>query len=187
MSKELIKPSQFAKVNINEVETDIELNSEQLAELSNLYEGFFSACRPGKIVQSKIVDINNDGVLVDIGYKAEGLIPRFEFSNYEIKKLSVGDTLEVILDQLESSDGSLALSYEKAKALKAWDSIIKLFEEEKPVEGMVTHKVKGCLSVDIGIPAFLPGSQVDVQRVTNFDQYVGQMVTANIIFENGMQ
>ena len=184
MSKELIKPSQFAKVNINEVETDIELNSEQLAELSNLYEGFFSACRPGKIVQSKIVDINNDGVLVDIGYKAEGLIPRFEFSNYEIKKLSVGDTLEVILDQLESSDGSLALSYEKAKALKAWDSIIKLFEEEKPVEGMVTHKVKGGLSVDIGIPAFLPGSQVDVQRVTNFDQYVGQMVTANIIKVN---
>jgi small subunit ribosomal protein S1 len=184
MSKELIKPSQFAKVNINEVETDIELNSEQLAELSNLYEGFFSACRPGKIVQSKIVDINNDGVLVDIGYKAEGLIPRFEFSNYEIKKLSVGDTLEVILDQLESSDGSLALSYEKAKALKAWDSIIKLFEEEKPVEGMVTHKVKGGLSVDIGIPAFLPGSQVDVQRVTNFDQYVGQIVTANIIKVN---
>ena len=184
MSKELIKPSQFARVNINEVDTDVELNSEQLAELSDLYEGFFSACRPGKIVQSKIVDINNDGVLVDIGYKAEGLIPRFEFSNYEIKKLNVGDTLEVILDQLESSDGSLALSYEKAKALKAWDSIIKLFEEEKPVEGMVTHKVKGGLSVDIGIPAFLPGSQVDVQRVTNFDQYVGQMVTANIIKVN---
>ena len=184
MSKELIKPSQFDRVNINEVDTDVELNSEQLAELSDLYEGFFSACRPGKIVQSKIVDINNDGVLVDIGYKAEGLIPRFEFSNYEIKKLNVGDTLEVILDQLESSDGSLALSYEKAKALKAWDSIIKLFEEEKPVEGMVTHKVKGGLSVDIGIPAFLPGSQVDVQRVTNFDQYVGQMVTANIIKVN---
>ena len=184
MSKELIKPSQFARVNINEVDTYVELNSEQLAELSDLYEGFFSACRPGKIVQSKIVDINNDGVLVDIGYKAEGLIPRFEFSNYEIKKLNVGDTLEVILDQLESSDGSLALSYEKAKALKAWDSIIKLFEEEKPVEGMVTHKVKGGLSVDIGIPAFLPGSQVDVQRVTNFDQYVGQMVTANIIKVN---
>ncbi len=184
MSKELIKPSQFAKVNINEVETDIELNSEQLAELSSLYEGFFSACRPGKIVQSKIVNINNDGVLVDIGYKAEGLIPRFEFSNYEIKKLAIGDTLEVILDELESSDGSLVLSYEKAKALKAWDSIIKLFEEEKPVEGMVTHKVKGGLSVDIGIPAFLPGSQVDVQRVTNFDQYVGQMVTANIIKVN---
>ena len=69
----------------------------------------------------------------------------------------------------------------KRKLLRAWDEIIKLFEEDKPVEGVVTHKVKGGLSVDIGIPAFLPGSQIDLQRVTDFDQYVGQTITANII------
>lgn len=181
MSKEFIKPNQFAKANIAEVEIDSALNNEQIAELASLYEGFFSDCRPGKITKSKIVDINNDGVLVDIGYKSEGLISKFEFSSYEMKKLQVGDTLEVILDQLESNEGALVLSYEKAKALKAWDTIMGLYEQEKPVEGMVTHKVKGGLSVDIGIPAFLPGSQVDVQRVTNFDQYVGQMITASII------
>ncbi len=65
--------------------------------------------------------------------------------------------------------------------MRAWDEIIKLFEEDKPVEGIVTHKVKGGLSVDIGIPAFLPGSQIDLQRVTDFDQYVGQTITASII------
>ena len=185
MSKEVIRPAQFSKVNVAEVECDdLSLNPEQLNELSDLYQGFFTACQPGKIVQCKVIEINNDGVLVDIGYKSDGLIPRYEFSQYEIKKIKVGDILEVILDELESIDGSLVLSYEKAKALKAWDSILKLFDENMPVEGIVTHKVKGGLSVDIGIPAFLPGSQVDVQRVTNFDQYVGLSITANIIKVN---
>lgn len=182
MSKEIINPNQFGRVDVSEIENnDLELNEEQLKELSELYEGFFSVCKPGKVVEGKITDVSNDGITVDIGYKSEGLIPRYEFSQHEMKKFKSGDTLEVILDQLESVEGSLVLSYEKAKALKAWDSIMKLHEEDKPVEGVVTHKVKGGLSVDIGIPAFLPGSQVDVQRVTNFDQYVGQTIVANII------
>ncbi len=186
MSKERIRPSQFGSVNSIEIEpTDnLELNEEQLQELSELYEGFFSVCKPGKVVEGKISNVSNDGVLVDIGFKSEGLIPRYEFSQHELKKFKAGDTLEVIFDELESIDGSLVLSYEKAKALKAWDSIMKLHEEDKPVEGVVTHKVKGGLSVDIGIPAFLPGSQVDVQRVNNFDQYVGQTIIANIIKVN---
>lgn len=186
MSKERIRPSQFGSVNNTEIEPmdNLELSEEQLQELSELYEGFFSVCKPGKVVEGKISNVSNDGVLVDIGFKSEGLIPRYEFSQHELKKLKAGDTLEVIFDELESIDGSLVLSYEKAKALKAWDSIMKLHEEDKPVEGVVTHKVKGGLSVDIGIPAFLPGSQVDVQRVNNFDQYVGQTIVANIIKVN---
>jgi small subunit ribosomal protein S1 len=87
----------------------------------------------------------------------------------------------VILDEMESNEGNVILSYEKAKALKAWDEITRLFEEGKPAEGTVTHKVKGGLSVDIGIPAFLPGSQIDLQRVVDFDQYVGQTIAAAII------
>jgi small subunit ribosomal protein S1 len=186
MSKELIRSDQFSRVNVTELEdTDnLELSAEQLEELSELYEGFFAVCRPGRVVEGKIVNVSNDGVLVDIGFKSEGLIPRYEFSHHELKKLQSGDMLEVIFDELESIDGTLVLSYEKAKALKAWDSIMKLHEEDKPVEGVVTHKVKGGLSVDIGIPAFLPGSQVDVQRVNNFDQYVGQTIIANIIKVN---
>ncbi len=88
------------------------------------------------------------------------------------------------MDDLENSEGVVVLSYEKAKALRAWDAVIKLYQDAKPVEGIVTHKVKGGLNVDIGIPAFLPGSQVDTQRVTNFDQFVGQTITAHIIKVN---
>ena len=187
MSKERIRPSQFSSVNTTELldtSENLELSEEQLQEMSELYEGFFSVCRPGRVIEGKIMNVSNDGVLVDIGFKSEGLIPRYEFSPHELKKFKSGDTLEVIFDELESIDGTLVLSYEKAKALKAWDSIMKLHEEDKPVEGVVTHKVKGGLSVDIGIPAFLPGSQVDVQRVNNFDQYVGQTIVANIIKVN---
>ena len=86
-----------------------------------------------------------------------------------------------MLDELENVDGNVVLSYEKAKAMRAWDAIMELFDQGKPVEGVVTHKVKGGLSVDVGIPAFLPGSQIDLQRVTDFDQYVGQTLTAHII------
>ena len=84
----------------------------------------------------------------------------------------------------KACEGNVILSYEKAKAFAHGMHVTKLFEEGKPVEGMVTHKVKGGLNVDIGIPAFLPGSQIDLQRVTDFDQYVGQTITANIIKVN---
>ena len=140
--------------------------------------------KQGSIIKGNVINVSSDGVLVDIDYKSDGLIPLYEFSEHELKRLTPGAEIEVILDELENPDGTVLLSYEKAKALKAWDTIMKLFEDNKPVEGVVTHKVKGGLSVDIGIPAFLPGSQVDTQRVNDFDQFVGQTITANIIKVN---
>ena len=179
----MIRPEQFAHVENATLPEDVtlELNEEQLQELSELYEGIFDTINPGKLVVGTVVKADSDGVVVDINYKSDGVIPRYEFSEHELKKLSPGDSIEVILDELETIDGTVSLSYEKAKALRAWDAITKLFEEGKPVEGLVTHKVKGGLSVDVGIPAFLPGSQIDLQRVTDFDQYVGQTITANIL------
>jgi small subunit ribosomal protein S1 len=184
MSKEFIRPEQFAHAQIIAHDEVLELSPEQQQELKALYEGSLGQLAPGKLITGKVIRANNDGVLVDINYKSEGLIPRFEFNERELKNFKPGDDIEVILDELESVDGNVVLSYEKAKALKAWGEIIKLFEEEKPVQGVVTHKVKGGLNVDIGIPAFLPGSQIDLQRVTDFDQYVGQTITANIIKVN---
>ena len=183
MAKELIRPSQFRAVkNIGLLqETELHLSEAQLAELKELYDGTTGTFQPGKLVKGTIVRIDSDGVLVDIKYKSDGLIPRFEFSDFELKKLIPGTEVEVIIDQLENPEGNVMLSYEKAKALRAWDEIMKLHEENKPVEGIVTHKVKGGLSVDIGIPAFLPGSQIDLQRVTDFDKYVGQTILASII------
>ncbi len=184
MSKELIYPKQFAKANILPDDFVLEQSPEQKQELMRLYHGILQELTPGKLVKGKVVEVSSDGVIVDIGYKSEGTISRYEFAPHELKKFQVGDQIEVLLDELESVEGNVVLSYEKAKALKAWDEIIKLFEAEKPVQGMVTHKVKGGLSVDIGIPAFLPGSQIDLQRVTDFDQYVGQTITASIIKVN---
>lgn len=183
MSKELIRSSQFAHADMASLvqAEEVSLNQEQLEELSNLYEGIFDTLNPGKLVSGKVVRVDSDGVLVDINYKSDGLIPRYEFSDADMKKIHPGDLIEVILDELESMEGNVVLSYEKAKALKAWEQVTKLFEENKPIEGIVTHKVKGGLNVDVGIPAFLPGSQIDLQRVLDFDQYVGQTIVANIL------
>ena len=183
MSKEIIKPNQFAHVDraVLLEEAVLGKSEEQLQDLAALYSGMLANVSTGKLVKGTVLKVDNDGILVDINFKSDGFIPRFEFSEHELKKFKAGDAIEVILDELESSEGNVILSYEKAKALKAWDEITRLFEEGKPAEGMVTHKVKGGLSVDIGIPAFLPGSQIDLQRVVDFDQYVGQTITANII------
>lgn len=184
MSKELLKPQQYRKAETSFNEQEFQLNEEQKKEIHQLYEGTLDKYKEGNLIQAKVISKGPEGVLVDINYKSDGLIPLYEFSDYELKKLNVGTEIEVILDELESIDGNVLLSYEKAKAAKAWDSIIKLYEENKPVEGTVTHKVKGGLSVDIGIPAFLPGSQVDLQRVTDFDKFVGQTITAYILKVN---
>lgn len=183
MSKEVIRPDQFCstKSKMPLDEDIVGSNPEQLAELASLYEGIFESCQPGKLTKATVVRTDSDGVLVDIKYKSHGFIPKYEFGPHELKNLHVNDELEVLVDQLESSDGHVVVSYERAKALRAWDRIVKLFETQEPVEGVVTHKVKGGLSVDVGIDAFLPGSQIDLQRVTDFDQYVNQTITAHIL------
>ena len=186
MAKEVIRPEQFARSQNKSLFEDIELelNAEQLQELSDLYEGIFDVFQPGKIITGKIIQADSDGVLVNINFKSHGLIPKFEFGEHELKGLKAGDDIEVMIDTLENSDGAVVLSYEKAKAMRAWNDIMKHYEAGEPVHGVVTHKVKGGLSVDIGIPAFLPGSQIDLQRVTDFDQFVGQTIPAKIIKVN---
>jgi len=184
MSKEVIRPSQYARADQAILAIDehvITLNDDQQAELSAAYGTVLNTVQPGKLVTGVVMRKDADGVLIDINYKSDGCIPRHEFAPHELDLLKVGDSLEVMLDQLENAEGDVVLSYEKAKTFKAWDRITKLFEDGKPVEGSVTHKVKGGLNVDIGLPAFLPGSQIDLQRVNDFDQYLGQHIVATII------
>lgn len=181
MSKELLKPSQFCMADIIEEEA-LPSGGQREADLQTLYQqSNLDQFKPNAIIDGAILDISPDGVLVDVGYKSNGLIPAYEFNELELKELKKGDLIRVVIDELENFDGDVVLSYEKAKARKAWKEIIALFEANQPVEGLVSHKVKGGLSVDIGVPAFLPGSQVDIQRVTDFDQFVGQKITAHII------
>ncbi len=181
MSKERIKPIQFAKAYITPSMDDMVLSAEQKQSMIDLFEGEVSKYNSGQLVTGKIIMIDANGVLVDIKYKSNGIIPLYEFSEQEMKDIAVGKDLEVIIDELENVNGDVVLSYENAKTVRAWDRITKLFEEGKPVEGVVTHKVKGGLSVDVGVPAFLPGSQVDLYRVTDFDNFVGKTIIAEIV------
>lgn len=184
MSKERIRPEHFCNVdNAFVAFNDVALiaDASEQKEMEKLYAQAFSQLAQGKPTVGKIIKIDSDGILVDINYKSYGLIPKYEFTEHELKTFKKGQEIEVLVDQLEDINGTVVLSYEKAKALRAWDEIVKLHQEEKPIEGLVTHKVKGGLSVDIGINAFLPGSQIDLQRVMDFDKYVGQKVTAYIL------
>jgi len=181
MSKEFIKPKQFARADVVTADQGFTLSAEQLKDMQELYDGTVGKFSIGQLITGKVLEVDGSGVLVDIDYKSNGFIPGYEFPEHELKELKVGSDIEVMIDEIENVNGDVVLSYEQAKAVKAWDRIAKLQEAGLPVEGMVLHKVKGGLSVDVGIPAFLPGSQVDLHRVTDFDQYVGQMVTADII------
>lgn len=166
------------------IEEEFQLTSSQQTEVDDLYSDISNKFQIGKVVTGVILSKDNSGIIVGINYKSDGLIPAYEFSDYELKKLTPGAEVDVLLDRLEDEHGIVVLSYQKAKALKAWDKITELANADQPVHGVVTHKVKGGLSVDVGIPAFLPGSQIDVQRVTDFDQFVGQEVTCKILKVN---
>ena len=113
MSKELIRPEDFAKADntrLMEQEDVLSLNEEQLQELQDLYAGTAESFRQGKLISGRIIKNDGDGVLVDIQYKSYGLIPRYEFSPHELKKIQEGDAIEVILDNIEGPEGNVVLS-----------------------------------------------------------------------------
>ena len=136
----------------------------------------------GEVYDGKVVNIGPDFTMVDIGYKQEGLVSTREFLNYDgTLKIKEGQTIEVYLDKLESSMGNLVLSKDKAEILKAWDKISEACESGTPLEGTVVAKVKGGLSVDIGVKAFLPGSQIDLRPTRYLDKYIGKRMEFKVI------
>jgi small subunit ribosomal protein S1 len=136
----------------------------------------------GEVYKGKIINITDDLVTIDIGYKQEGLVFAKEFRNYDGSlKVKVGDEIEVYLEKLESHLGNLVLSKDKAEILKAWDKISEACEKGDPVKGTVIAKVKGGLSVDIGVKAFLPGSQIDIRPTKNLDKFIGKTMEFKVI------
>ena len=136
----------------------------------------------GEVYKGQVVKITDDFVTVDIGYKQEGLVFAKEFKNYDgTLRVNEGDEIEVYLEKLESALGNLVLSNDKAEILKAWDRISDACEQGKPVQGTVIAKVKGGLSVDIGVKAFLPGSQIDIRPTRNLDKFIGKTMEFKVI------
>ena len=138
--------------------------------------------KAGDLVKGVIVEVQSDYILVDINYKSEGLIPMSEFRLVEGSQgMQVGDEIEVYVDKIENENGMIVLSKEKADMMKAWTDISQAAESQEHIEGTVIAKVKGGLSVDIGVKAFLPGSQIDLRPVRNMDVYIGKKYKFKVI------
>jgi small subunit ribosomal protein S1 len=150
-----------------------------------LYEESLKSIKEGEVVRGSIIQVTDDYVMVDIGYKSEGQISVAEFKDEEGKvSVKVGDEVEVLLESHEDENGEIVLSKEKAAKIKVWDDISDVYKDEGVIEGRIVSKVKGGLSVDIGVQAFLPGSQVDLRPVRNLDSLIGQQFEFKILKYN---
>jgi len=140
-----------------------------------LFEQSMRAVRPGEVVRGRIVHVSRDFVTVDIGFKSEGQIPIQEFLDRSgAVDVRAGDDIEVYFDGTDSEHGGIQLSRAKAEQFKVWREIEDAFTSESAIEGTVVGKVKGGLKVDVGVPAFLPGSHADLRPARNLDRYIGQ-------------
>jgi len=139
----------------------------------------FTLMKSGQLLSGTIVEISKEFAVVDVGLKSEGLVPLAEFSSPE--ELSLGSQVEVLLDKAEGSDGQIVLSLEKARKHRRWEHILKSYKEGSIIQGTVIRKVKGGLMIDIGIEAFLPGSQIDNKRIKNLDDFIGKKYDFKIL------
>ncbi len=156
-------------------------NITSVNDMQELYDQTFQGIEEGSIITGEIVAIREESVLVDVGYKSEGILPKSEFTSRELQNLKIGDSIAVYIQEREDSEGNISLSKEKADRRKIWEKIDQLFKEGKAIDGKIVGKVKGGLSVDIGIKAFLPGSQIDVRPIKDLDRLVGQTGPVKII------
>ncbi len=153
--------------------------SESFAEL---FEKGSATIKEGEVVRGKVLSIDEDHVQIDVGFKSEGLVPSWEFMDDDGTMLvGPGDEVDVLVEEAEDAAGRIVLSKEKADRLMVWEDISRSYKADQPVEGTVVSRVKGGLAVDIGVKAFLPGSQVDLRPVRNLEHVVGQKLKFKII------
>ena len=156
-------------------------SKEEEMDFKELYEQSLNQIQYGDITTGKVVQIKDDRVMVDVGWKTEGFIPIGELKDARGNiNISVGDEIDVFVDKRDS-EGNLVLSRDKASKVKIWDEIKNACDNDTLIEGVVIEKIKGGLSVDIGIVAFLPGSQVDIRPVKDLDKFVGQTLDFKVL------
>ncbi|MBF0210122.1 MAG: 30S ribosomal protein S1 [Desulfamplus sp.] len=183
-------------MNTEEIETAKEVKQSQesepvltgeetMDELMGIYEESFKRFEEGQVVTGTIITVDRDHVLVDVGYKSEGQIAIHEFRDEQGNvNVNPGDKIEVMVEVWDEEEETVILSKEKAAKVKVWDSIKEIYESDGTIEGVITSRVKGGFSVDIGLPAFLPGSQADLRPIRNMDEMVGQTYTFKILKYN---
>src|SRR5579872_6082198 len=173
--------------NASNVLDDVEFQEHDARQFRDLLygkekpgkESSLSLLNAGQILKGRVVEITKDYVVVDVGLKSEGLVPASEFT--EPEELILGGDVEVYLDATEGEDGQIVLSKEKARKFRQWEYIVHNCKEGSIVKGKVIRKVKGGLMVDIGMEAFLPGSQIDNKRIKNLDDFIGKTYDFKIL------
>lgn len=160
---------------------NIEQEKDSADEIIRLYETISTRLVEGSIIRGRVLAVNKDEVIVDIGFKSEGIIPREELSG----EVNVGDEIDVYLESLEDPEGQVLLSKKKADFMRVWDMIYEAFENKRPIKGKIVRRIKGGFMVDImGVEAFLPGSQVSLGRVADFDSFISQELDFMILMMN---
>src|SRR5712671_754450 len=164
---------------------DDQVDPDEYAKLLDSYDNSFRNIAEGEVVKGTVLKVTASEVIVDVGYKSEGVISVDEFldENREIT-VQAGDIVDVLLERTEDREGYVVLSREKAEKMKIWDEVEKAYAERKVVIGRVIERIKGGLAVDIGVRAFLPGSQIDVRPVRNLDALRGQELRMRVIKVN---
>lgn len=157
-------------------------DSVQDAEFERLLQQDFDAAKPGEIIKGRIIEVGRDYVIVDIGFKSEGHIPIAQFKDHEGKiHVAAGEEIEVLMLSSENESGEIVLSRDRAEQLRVWNKLEEAYSANETVRGRVVQKVKGGLQVDVGVPAFLPGSQVDIRPQRNLDKFVGESLEFQIL------
>jgi len=187
-TKQPKQPKQPTTEGANVVEEANEMQDELLLDEENFEKIFEASLKPiqdGEVVKGKVLQITPDYVVIDVGYKSEGQIPIHEFYDVDNTLLvKPGDVIDVLVEDWENETGLMVLSKQKADQMKVWDTISAICEQEGVIEGKVISRIKGGLTVDIGLKAFLPGSQVDLHPVRNLDKFIGETQKFKILKYN---
>jgi small subunit ribosomal protein S1 len=155
-------------------------SKDKRAEMEALYEGTLNEITEKEVIKGTVVGINDKDVIINIGFKSDGLVPASEFR--DLPDLKIGDQVDVFIEEQENSLGQLVLSRKKARMVRAWSDIEDALANDSVIEGLVKRRTKGGLIVDIyGVEAFLPGSQIDVKPIRDFDIYVGKKMEVKVV------
>ncbi len=174
-----VVPTPPAEIYAPDLE-DEEYSSDEFAELMSMYDATMGDIKEGEIIKGRVMGVTRDVVIVDVGFKSEGVIALDEFP--QPLNISVGEEVEVFLDAVEDQNGQLLLSKQKADFLRVWDRIREIYEEGAVVEGKLVKRIKGGMVVDLfGVDAFLPGSQIALRQVPDFDSLTGKSMPMKII------
>ncbi len=170
-------------ISIKDLKEEGEYSDEESSFLTQMYDRTLNTIAEGEIVKGKILDITDSEVIIDIGFKSEGILPIEEFENNP--DLKIGDEVEVYLETVEDINGQLLLSRKRADFIRQWEKVVQKYENDETITGTITRRIKGGMVVSLeGVDAFLPGSQIDVKPIRDFDAYLGRELEFKIVKVN---